>query len=36
MIERGELRLPDMQRRYVWRSTGIKLAVYYYDSTTEV
>ena len=21
MIERGELRLPEMQRRYVWRST---------------
>jgi hypothetical protein len=23
MIERGELRLPEMQRRYVWRSTRI-------------
>lgn len=22
MIERGELRLPEMQRRCVWRSTG--------------
>jgi hypothetical protein len=22
MIERGKLRLPEMQRRYVWRSTG--------------
>ena len=21
-IERGELRLPEMQRRYVWRSSG--------------
>jgi len=21
-IERGELRLPEMQRRYVWRSTS--------------
>jgi hypothetical protein len=21
MIERGKLRLPEMQRRYVWRST---------------
>jgi uncharacterized protein with ParB-like and HNH nuclease domain len=24
MIERGELRLPEMQRRYVWRSTGVR------------
>src|ERR1043165_5229458 len=24
MIERGELRLPDMQRRYVWRSTRVR------------
>lgn len=23
MIERGELRLPEMQRRYVWRSTRV-------------
>ncbi|MDE2446830.1 MAG: DUF262 domain-containing protein, partial [Alphaproteobacteria bacterium] len=24
MIERGELRLPEMQRRYVWRSTQVR------------
>ena len=24
MIERGELRLPEMQRRYVWRSTRVQ------------
>ena len=24
MIERGELRLPEMQRRYVWRSTRVR------------
>jgi hypothetical protein len=24
MIERGELRLPEMQRRYVWRSTTVR------------
>src|SRR5690606_16661496 len=24
MIERGELRLPEMQRRSVWRSTGVR------------
>ena len=23
MLERGELRLPDMQRRYVWRSPRV-------------
>jgi hypothetical protein len=23
-IERGELRLPEMQRRYVWRSTRVR------------
>ncbi len=23
MIERGELRLPEMQRRFVWRSTRV-------------
>ena len=23
MIERGELRLPEMQRRYIWRSTRV-------------
>ena len=26
MIERGELRLPEMQRRYVWRSTRVLTA----------
>lgn len=24
MIERGELRLPEMQRRYVWRSPRVR------------
>ncbi len=24
MIERGKLRLPGMQRRYVWRSTRVR------------
>ena len=24
MIERGELRLPEVQRRYVWRSTRVR------------
>src|SRR6266404_3418896 len=24
MIERGELRLPEMQRRYVWKSTRVR------------
>jgi hypothetical protein len=24
MIERGELRLPEMQRRYVWRASGVR------------
>ena len=24
MIERGELRLPEMQRRYVWRTTRVR------------
>ncbi len=24
MIERGELRLPELQRRYVWRSTRVR------------
>ena len=24
MIERGELRLPEMQRRYVWGSTRVR------------
>src|ERR1051325_5971096 len=24
MIQRGELRLPEMQRRYVWRSTRVR------------
>ena len=24
MLERGELRLPEMQRRYVWRSTRVR------------
>lgn len=24
MIERGELALPEMQRRYVWRSTRVR------------
>jgi uncharacterized protein with ParB-like and HNH nuclease domain len=24
MIERGELRLPEMQRRYVWRSSRVR------------
>ena len=24
MIEKGELRLPEMQRRYVWRSTRVR------------
>src|ERR1700735_2336694 len=24
MISRGELRLPEMQRRYVWRSTRVR------------
>ena len=24
MIERGELRLPEMQRRYLWRSTRVR------------
>ncbi len=24
MIERGKLRLPEMQRRYVWRSTRVR------------
>ena len=24
MIERGELRLPEMQRQYVWRSTRVR------------
>jgi uncharacterized protein with ParB-like and HNH nuclease domain len=24
MIERGELRLPEMRRRYVWRSTRVR------------
>jgi len=24
MIERGELRMPEMQRRYVWRSTRVR------------
>ena len=24
MIERGELRLPEMQRRYVWQSTRVR------------
>ena len=24
MIERGELRLPEVQRRYVWRSTQVR------------
>jgi hypothetical protein len=24
MIERGELRLPEIQRRYVWRSTRVR------------
>lgn len=24
MIERGELRLPEMQRRYIWRSTRVR------------
>src|SRR5215470_17477757 len=24
MIERGELRLPEMHRRYVWRSTRVR------------
>jgi uncharacterized protein with ParB-like and HNH nuclease domain len=24
MVERGELRLPEMQRRYVWRSTRVR------------
>ena len=24
MIERGDLRLPEMQRRYVWRSTRVR------------
>jgi len=24
MIERGELQLPEMQRRYVWRSTRVR------------
>src|SRR5438034_6174776 len=24
MIDRGELRLPEMQRRYVWRSTRVR------------
>jgi len=24
MIERGELRLPEMQRRFVWRSTRVR------------
>jgi hypothetical protein len=27
MIERGELRLPEMQRRYVWRSTRARFAL---------
>lgn len=26
MIERGELRLPEMQRRYFWRSFRVRLA----------
>ena len=25
MIERGELRLPEMQRQYVWRSTRVRV-----------
>ena len=24
MIQRGKLRLPEMQRRYVWRSTRVR------------
>lgn len=24
MIERGELRLPEIQRRYAWRSTRVR------------
>src|SRR5437899_2649098 len=24
MIERGQLRLPEMQRRYIWRSTRVR------------
>ena len=24
MIERGELRLPEMQRRFVWRATRVR------------
>lgn len=24
MIERGELRLPEMQRQYVWKSTRVR------------
>ncbi|MEW6269191.1 MAG: DUF262 domain-containing protein [Thermodesulfobacteriota bacterium] len=24
MIERGELRLPEMQRQYIWRSTRVR------------
>jgi Protein of unknown function DUF262 len=28
MIERGELRLPEMQRRYVWRSTRVRDLLY--------
>lgn len=24
VVERGELRLPEMQRRYVWRSTRVR------------
>jgi uncharacterized protein with ParB-like and HNH nuclease domain len=24
MIERGEIRLPEMQRRYVWRATRVR------------
>ena len=29
MIARGELRLPELQRRYVWPATGSKAKVLY-------
>lgn len=28
MIEHGELRLPEMQRQYVWRSTRVRFDLY--------
>ena len=34
MIERGELRLPEMQRQYVWRSTRVRdLLCFRYDKS---